>query len=230
MTYFNTTLRDTLQNETFAGIEGDGTYLAIEAETQHDYVSVSFSAGDQFDRVKAAVDAIGPDHFEARVEDSYGDGTLTLVGTETSLNLKVNDGDEIVVRLNGDSVKKLKAVVNGEDPEPFTPTPPVQADRGFVVERTEDPGPTPEETFESADPDPRTAWNLSAIETAASYGITVQFRYAKSESAPIETRTLRDLAVVTTEEGEKLATGIDPDRDGVRAFRLDRIKGFVSAA
>lgn len=227
------TLTDTVNQETTLVIErdlswGGRAYVQILAEDERTSAEAEFKE-DSLDSLTSVLNSLGSDNIEARVEDRYGD-LIELVGNDRSLNVKVYDGNTIVVRLDADAVASLVAVVNGEEPPQPAPSEP----QPVVLEPVEETGPTPEEVFEEKTEDHvldgRTAFNAVAIQTAASYGLSISFRYAKSEDAPIETRSLRDVAVVHTEEGETLATGIDPDRDGVRAFRLDRIKGYVSVS
>jgi predicted DNA-binding transcriptional regulator YafY len=68
--------------------------------------------------------------------------------------------------------------------------------------------------------------NDALIRVAELHGLRVRFRYAKTVTAPVETRTfvpkgLQVLADHTT------FNGIDEDRGGFRSFRTDRIKGTV---
>lgn len=70
------------------------------------------------------------------------------------------------------------------------------------------------------------SFNEAILRVAAAHNRPVTFRYAKGKGGIIESRTLvpgtlKDLG------DHKTFTGWDPDRDAVRAFRLDRIKGEV---
>jgi predicted DNA-binding transcriptional regulator YafY len=55
----------------------------------------------------------------------------------------------------------------------------------------------------------------------------VTFRYAKGDGKNIEQRSLVP-ADVKAVNGHATFTGYDPDRDDVRAYRTDRIKGQVA--
>lgn len=80
--------------------------------------------------------------------------------------------------------------------------------------------------------DDRNDWNEQALYLAGDHGRTVTFTYQK-ESGPggvMETRHLvpDENGIFTTRAGNKAVTGHDVDRDDQRAFRLDRIIGYVS--
>lgn len=71
----------------------------------------------------------------------------------------------------------------------------------------------------------------AVLDLAAKHGLEVSFRYDKqSGRGNIEPRRLKvgHDGVTTTREGHKIVTGHDPDRDDVRAYRLDRIVGGVT--
>lgn len=71
------------------------------------------------------------------------------------------------------------------------------------------------------------SFNEALLRLAAIHERTVEFRYAKGNGANIETRQLvpQDVRQV----GDHLTfTGYDPDRDDVRAYRVDRMKGEVT--
>lgn len=53
----------------------------------------------------------------------------------------------------------------------------------------------------------------------------VRFIYCKSEKSEPEVRTLRPSEVYESQTHDKLVIGYDEDRDDVRVFRLDRIRG-----
>lgn len=82
-----------------------------------------------------------------------------------------------------------------------------------------------------ADPDAFTrasdiTLNESLIRVAAVHGRVVMFRYAKTDTSPIESRKAIPSAI--EKHGEStLFVGQDPDRGDYRSFRLDRIKGDV---
>lgn len=70
------------------------------------------------------------------------------------------------------------------------------------------------------------SFNEGIVRLAAIHKKTVQFRYVKSPGAPVETR--RFVPSQVEGEGEKLRfLGVDEDREALRSFRLDRIKGTV---
>lgn len=73
------------------------------------------------------------------------------------------------------------------------------------------------------------SFNEAVLRLAAAHGRTVTFRYEKGKGQPIEVRRLVPQHV--QEVGDHMTfTGYDPDRDDVRAYRVDRMKGEVSVA
>lgn len=71
------------------------------------------------------------------------------------------------------------------------------------------------------------SFNEALLRLAAIHERTVEFRYAKGKGENIETRQLVPQDV--REVGDHLTfTGYDPDRDDVRAYRVDRMKGEVT--
>lgn len=77
--------------------------------------------------------------------------------------------------------------------------------------------------------DERESWNHVALQAAIDHGRVAEFRYAKGDGGIIETRRVEPEAITQSRRGA-LVTGWDPDRRDVRAFRLDRIQGYVSVA
>lgn len=71
------------------------------------------------------------------------------------------------------------------------------------------------------------SFNEGIIRLAAVHEKTVEFRYIKGFDAPIETR--RFVPSQVGGSGENLRfLGYDEDREALRSFRLDRIKGTVA--
>lgn len=72
------------------------------------------------------------------------------------------------------------------------------------------------------------SFNEAVLRLAAIHERTVEFRYAKGKSGrTIETRRLVPQEV--RQVGDHLTfVGFDPDRDDVRAYRVDRMKGEVT--
>jgi predicted DNA-binding transcriptional regulator YafY len=73
------------------------------------------------------------------------------------------------------------------------------------------------------------SFNEGLLRLAAVHGRKVEFRYAKTDTAPIEYRSFVPEAVHHTREGNTVVVGPDDDRAGeYRSYRLDRIKGEVT--
>jgi predicted DNA-binding transcriptional regulator YafY len=69
--------------------------------------------------------------------------------------------------------------------------------------------------------------NADLLRVAIAHGESVIFRYAKgANGSVIETRSLVPNAIQAIGDHETVV-GYDPDREDVRAYRLDRIKGNV---
>lgn len=66
------------------------------------------------------------------------------------------------------------------------------------------------------------------LRLAADHNRVVTFGYAKGKGDYIENRRLIPGQIQTTKQGHTIVVGHDPDRDDVRAYRLDKIKGQVS--
>lgn len=84
-------------------------------------------------------------------------------------------------------------------------------------------------------PDPAVAsvvsggnWNEALIALAIQFDRTLTFRYIKG-NGDIADRRVQPEAVHESRNGARTVVGYDPDRADVRAFRLDRIKGDVTA-
>lgn len=71
------------------------------------------------------------------------------------------------------------------------------------------------------------SFNEGVLRVAAVHDKQVTFRYAKGGGTVIETRVLKPAEVKTVKD-HKVVVGFDPDRDEVRSYRLDRIKGDVA--
>lgn len=107
----------------------------------------------------------------------------------------------------------------------------------FIVEKINSLTPEPlvdEVTYSAPQPvvntggDARSNWNLTALSAAKELGLGVEFRYSKLNTGPIEARTLAEIdSVHETEKGHTVVLGYDEDREEVRNFRLDWIKGLV---
>lgn len=67
-------------------------------------------------------------------------------------------------------------------------------------------------------------FNTAVINLAVVHEREINFRYAKADGKTVETRALRP-SQLDTNAG--LVSGLDPDRDAPRQYRLDRILGDV---
>ena len=72
------------------------------------------------------------------------------------------------------------------------------------------------------------SYNEGKLRLALIHEKEATFRYAKTDDAPIETRTFVPTSVNLTKDGASTVVGHDEDRGATRSFRLDRIKGEVS--
>lgn len=75
--------------------------------------------------------------------------------------------------------------------------------------------------------DPDASLNEQLLQVAINNDVEVEFAYAKGNGSVIEPRRLNPEKLDTV-KGHKIVTGFDPDRDDIRAYRLDRIKGTVA--
>lgn len=74
------------------------------------------------------------------------------------------------------------------------------------------------------------SFNEGLLRLAALHGRHVEFRYVKSDKAPVETRCFVPHSVAVSNNGDVVVLGDDEDRGALRGFRLDRIKGDVRVA
>lgn len=72
-------------------------------------------------------------------------------------------------------------------------------------------------------------FNDALIELAIKHDKTLKFGYAKGKGEVIENRRIVPAAVKVVND-HSVVIGHDPDRDDIRAYRLDRIKGTVTFA
>lgn len=130
----------------------------------------------------------------------------------------------------------LVSFPRGTDSEPFSP----EEAKAFAIalleaagyEPVEEPALTPATLFGAADADERAGWNLDALTAAIEYNRQARFSYEKA-SGPggiIERRVLAPSELLHTRSGEPFVVGYDPEREDVRAFRLDRIVGYVEVS
>lgn len=70
------------------------------------------------------------------------------------------------------------------------------------------------------------SFNEGILRLAQIHDRTVEFRYEKSATKPIEARSLKPESILYGPDGMSFV-GYDPDREAVRSFRVDRIRGDV---
>ena len=70
------------------------------------------------------------------------------------------------------------------------------------------------------------SFNEAVLRVAAAHNRQVTFRYAKGDGSMIETRVLVPSKVKEV-DGHVTFSGYDEDRDQIRAYRMDRMKGEV---
>lgn len=70
------------------------------------------------------------------------------------------------------------------------------------------------------------SFNEAILRVAAAHNRQVTFRYAKGDGNMIETRVLVPSRVMNV-DGHVTFSGYDEDRNQVRAYRMDRMKGEV---
>ena len=70
------------------------------------------------------------------------------------------------------------------------------------------------------------SYNEAVLRLAAAHDRTVEFSYSKGDGSVIERRRLQPESLREV-KGHLTFTGFDPDRQDVRAYRLDRISGEV---
>lgn len=71
------------------------------------------------------------------------------------------------------------------------------------------------------------SFNEAIVRIAAIHQRVVEFRYLKGMDSPIEVRRFTPTRVYTSADGKVLILGPDEDREEVRQYRLDRIRGDV---
>jgi predicted DNA-binding transcriptional regulator YafY len=69
-------------------------------------------------------------------------------------------------------------------------------------------------------------FNEALLRVAVVHEREVEFRYEKGTDKPIESRRFKPEAIKQTKDGMSFV-GWDSDREALRTFRVDRIKGDV---
>lgn len=123
--------------------------------------------------------------------------TLTDDGHHAAPYVLTDDSERLDLRRE-DAIKIAKAILENESVEP----PPL------VVKASE------------------VSFNEGLLRLAAAHERQVTFRYAKGDGKTIETRTLVPQEVREV-KGNLIFLGHDPDRNDIRAYRVDRMKGEV---
>jgi len=72
------------------------------------------------------------------------------------------------------------------------------------------------------------AYNKDLALFAGDHAVELSFEYRKGKNAEVRPRRVQPEAVYATPKGNLVVIGHDPDKDDVRAFRLDRFVGRAS--
>lgn len=153
--------------------------------------------------------------------------TSLIYQTEDGLKL-LHDGDDPILPLGVEHPNAEGAPWWLSKDEALAAAASIFAQYGAAVPQTVVNNVTPAAVFEEHG-DERESWNHVALQAAIDHGRVAEFRYAKADGSIIETRRVEPEAITQSRRGT-LVTGWDPDRRDVRAFRLDRIQGYVSVA
>ena len=70
--------------------------------------------------------------------------------------------------------------------------------------------------------------NEALLLIARDYEAEAEFTYVKADGSSVETRRVIPEALTFTKDNVLLVTGHDDDRNDIRAFRADRIRGTVT--
>jgi predicted DNA-binding transcriptional regulator YafY len=71
-------------------------------------------------------------------------------------------------------------------------------------------------------------FNTGALLLAKEFERSAYFKYAKGDGTVIEARSVQPEELIRSRDGSISVIGFDPDRNDIRAFRLDRIVGSVT--
>jgi predicted DNA-binding transcriptional regulator YafY len=71
------------------------------------------------------------------------------------------------------------------------------------------------------------SFNEGLLRLAMIHGREVEFRYEKNPGASIQERRLWPSSITETKDEHTVFVGDDPDRNGVRSYRVDRVRGDV---
>lgn len=146
-------------------------------------------------------------------EDRYGD-TLTVTVSDYTVEIEANEGS-IIASLefdNADAATIARKILE-EVGEPTKSAAPI----------------TPASLFSGNSGNERFEWNRVAAIAASKLGLGVEFKYTKSDTAPVELRSLTRVSdVVETADGNWIVLGHSDERDDERSFRIDRMVSFIS--
>ncbi len=144
--------------------------------------------------------------------DNYGDSLVLTFSPKTVDFEAVESGHISALEFSNEEVERIAhALLEGIGE---AGRPPLQTD--------------PTTLFSGESGSERFEWNRAAAIAASKLGLGIEFKYTKSESAPVEPRTLtRVNDVIETKDGNWVVLGHSDERDDERSFRLDRIVSFV---
>lgn len=89
--------------------------------------------------------------------------------------------------------------------------------------------PAKAEAFVSSLPTSANSWNSQLAALSVEHERALTFKYDKGNGV-IETRTIDPTHVFESKRGGEVVVGYDPDRNDIRAYRLDRIQGYAEAS
>jgi hypothetical protein len=157
---------------------------------------------------------VTPTHEGLTVTDEYNDSLHFEFYDDGSIDVALDTDASISVTLSREDIVSVLDAYNE-----------FLKEHGSVPEGDEV---TPTTVFARSG-DEEQDWNLDAAASAQNLGLVLSFRYAKSPTAPIESRRLVVENVIEISDGTGLVVGRDPDRDDdTRSFRVDRMKGFAT--
>lgn len=149
------------------------------------------------------------DELEILIYDNVVDFDGTVGGENTSFEFSREDAREIARFILGEDGE--------DDPDVAQAKAPVAVD--------------PVTLFTGESGNERFEWNRVAALSAHKLGLPLSFKYTKTDTAPVENRTLTRVSdVIQSSEGHYLVIGHSDERDDARSFRIDRMVSYASVS